>query len=164
MCSQCWGFGEARGCLQTLQAPGQLCGGNTSPHPDPGLLAALWGPGYYHRPLRHSHRIETPLPPPTRSNTHPDRVGLGHHHGAVDAPGNLEVASVPFKRSCGMKRTPSFTFEEELGRKTSAHSGGGGSRVRPSIVSPVPGPRAGVRGWCQGRPSDCGSGHTSAEA
>lgn len=150
-------------CLQTLQAPGQLCGGKTSPHPDPGLIAALWGPGYYRCPLRHSHPIETPFPPPTRSNTHPERVGPGCHHRAVEAPGNLEVASVP-KRSHGVKWTPLFTFEAELGRKASAHSDRGSSRVRPSTVFPVPGSRAGVYGWCQGRPSDCGSGHTGRDS
>lgn len=161
--SHVWSLLGLRGgpwlCLQTLQAPGQLCGGKTSPHPDPGLIAALWGPGYYRCPLRHSHPIETPFPPPTRSNTHPERVGPGCNHRAVEAPGNLEVASVP-KRSRGMKWTPLFTFEAELGRKASAHSDRGSSRVRPSTVFPVPGSRAGVYGWCQGRPSDCGSGHT----
>lgn len=78
--SHVWSLLGLRGgpwlCLQTLQAPGQLCGGKTSPHPDPGLIAALWGPGYYRCPLRHSHPIETPFPPPTRSNTHPERRHL----------------------------------------------------------------------------------------
>lgn len=47
-----------------------------------------------------------------------------------------------------MKWTPLFTFEAELGREAPAHSGRGSSRVRPSIVFPIPGPGAGVYGWC----------------
>lgn len=62
-----------------------------------------------------------------------------------------------------MKWTPLFTFEAELGREAPAHSGRGSSRVRPSIVFPIPGPRAGVYGWSQGRPSDCGSGSVSSQ-
>lgn len=130
-------------------ALGEPCWGNPSPHLPQALVAAPWGQGCSYPP---SQSIETLTSIDQRQ--YPPHVGasVGHRGRALEAPGSLEMASVP-KRSRGTRWTPLFISKTELGRRAPAHRGQG---QLPGQVQHCPplgleleaGARA--KGWSQG--------------
>lgn len=97
----------------TFPSPRSVVLGKVPPHLPWALVAAPRGQGCSYPPR--------PSPPLTRSNTHPKwEPALGHHSRVIEAPGSLEVPSVP-KRSCDAKWKLLFIRKTELGRRTTAH-------------------------------------------
>lgn len=73
----------------------------------------------------------------------------------VQAPGNLETASIP-ERSCGTKWTLLFATKTELGRKATAHRCRDSFWVKFSIAFLNPGP--GFGGWSWRLELEAGAG------